>query len=138
MSDSKRLSSSLDLLKRHYPQVALLQDYILSILSNATEIKLVDPDDPEEYRDLLENSQVGYYQLPCQKYRAGAPVFDIDEVVTPNTHSLSSTYARSGHQKITVVPPPCSRYREKRHYRWIQGALCGMFRVYFSNLPLGS
>jgi len=119
MSDGKRLSSSLDLLKRHYPQVASLQDYISSILSNATEITLVDPDDPEEYRDLLENSRVGYRQLPCQKYRGGAPVFDIDEVVAPNAHFLLSTHEWSGHQKIPVVPPPCSRYREKCHHRWI-------------------
>ena len=121
MSDGKRLSSSLDLLKRHYPQVASLQGYISSILSNATEIALVDPDDPEEYRDLLENSRVGYHQLPCQKYRAGAPVFEIDEVCVSNAHRLLPTYMWSGHQTITVVPPPCSRYCEKCHYRWIQG-----------------
>lgn len=91
MSDGKRLSSSLDLLKRHYPQVASLQDYIPSILSNATEIALVDPDDdPEEYQDLLENSRVGYHQLPCQKYCAGAPVFEIDEVGTSNARFLLS------------------------------------------------
>jgi len=135
MSDGKRLSSSLDLLKRHYPQVASLQDYIWSILSNATEITLVDPDDPEEYRDLLEDSRVGYHQLPCQKYRAGAPVFEIDEVGVSTVQSLLSTYARLGHQKITVVPPPCSMCREKRHYRWLQGVPHGTSRVRFSNLP---
>jgi len=92
MSDGKRLTSSLDLLKRHYLQVASLQDYISSILSNATEIALVGPDDPEEYRDLLENSRVGYHQLPCQKYRAGAPAFEIDEVGVANAYLLLSTY----------------------------------------------
>jgi hypothetical protein len=80
MSDGKRLNSSLDLLKRHYPQVASLQEYISSILSDATETALVAPDDPEEYRDVLENSQVGYHQLPGRKYRAVTPAFEIDEV----------------------------------------------------------
>jgi len=134
MPDGKRLNSSLDLLKRHYPQVASLQDYISSILSNTTEITLVDPDDPEEYRDLLENSRVGYQQLPCQKYRAGAPAFEIDEVGAPNTHVRLSTYMRTGHQKITVVHPPCSGYCEKRHYRWIQGVPRGTFAVCPSDL----
>ena len=119
MTDGKRLSSSLDLLKRHYPQVASLQNYISSILSNATEIAVIDPDDPEEYRDLLEDSRVGYHQLPCQKYRAGTPVFDIGEVATSNTLSLPLTYAQLGHQKVAVVPPPCSRCCEKCHYRWL-------------------
>ena len=134
MSDGKRLSSSLDLLKRHYPQVASLQDYISSILSNATEITLVRPGDPEEYRDLLENSRVGYHQLPCQKYRAGAPVFDIDEVGAPNARHLLSAYMQSGHQKITVVPPPRSRYCEKCYHRRIQGALRGTLWVCLSDL----
>lgn len=67
-------------MKRHYPQVASLRDYIYSILDNATEIGLVVPDDPEEFRDLLENSRVGYHQPPCRLYRAGASVFEIDEV----------------------------------------------------------
>lgn len=92
MSDGKRLNSTLGLLKRHYPQVASLQDYISSILSNTTEITLVAPDDPEEYLDLLEKSRVGYHQLPCRKYRAGAPVFEIDEVGASNILFLLSTY----------------------------------------------
>jgi len=87
MTDGKRLKSSLDLLKRHYLQVASLQDYIYSILNNATEIALVIPDDPEEFRDLLENSRVGYHQPPSRKYRAGSSVFEIDEVDTSKTCS---------------------------------------------------
>ena len=80
MTDSKRLSSSLDILKRHYPQVASLQDYIYSILSNATEAAIVAPDDPQEYRTLLRNSKVGYHQLPSQHFRARASMFEIDDV----------------------------------------------------------
>lgn len=83
MSDGKRLNSSLDILKRHYPQVASLQDYILGILSNATEVALVVPGDPEEYRDLLEKSKVGYHQSPCQNYCARASMFGIEEVGRP-------------------------------------------------------
>lgn len=135
MSDGKRLSSSLDLLKRHYPQVASLRDYISSILSNATEVAPVVPDDPEEYRDLLENSRVGYHQLPCRKYRAGASVFEINEVDTPNVLSPLSTYARLGHQEVPVVSPPCSRYREECYYRWLQGTLDSTFWVNFPQPP---
>ena len=83
MSDGKRLNSSLDILKRHYPQVASLQDYIFGILSNATEVALVVPGDPEEYRDLLEKSKVGYHQPPCQNYCARASMFGIEEVGSP-------------------------------------------------------
>ena len=80
MADGKRLDSSIDILKRHYPRVASLQDYIHSVISNATEVALVVPDDPEEYRDLLENSKVGHHQPPCQNYRARPSMFEIDEV----------------------------------------------------------
>ena len=107
MSDGKRLNSSLDLLKRHYPQVASLRDYIYSVLNNATEITLVIPDDPEEYRDLLENSRVGYHQPPCRKYRAGPSVFEIDEVDTSNTVSVFDLHAvRSSkdHSGTSSVP----------------------------------
>ena len=131
MPDGKRLNSSLGLLKRHYPQVASLRDYISSILRDPTEIALTIPDDPEEYLDLLGNSKVGYHQLPCRKYRAGAPVFEIDEVDRSNIWSPLPTYMQSGHQKITVVSPPCSKYSKKRHYRWIQGTLGGTFRLGF-------
>ena len=109
MPGGSRLSSTLGLLKRHYPQVASLQDYISSILSNGTEITLTAPDDPEEYLDLLENSRVGYHQLPCREYRVGVPVFEIDEVDTSKTLFLPSAYTQSGHQKIAMVSPPCSR-----------------------------
>lgn len=80
MSDGKRSNSSLEILKGHYPQVASLQDYVYSVLSNTTEVTLVTPNDPEEYRDLLENSKVGYRQPPCQKYCAKASMFEIEEV----------------------------------------------------------
>ena len=82
MSDGKRSDSGLDILKRHYPRVASLQDYVYSILNNATELTLVFPEDPEEYRDLLENSKVGHHQTSCPKYRARASMFEIDEVGT--------------------------------------------------------
>jgi len=107
MSDGKRLNSSLDLLKRHYPQVASLRDYIYNVLDNATEITLVVPDDPEEYRDLLENSRVGYHQPPCRKYRAGPSVFEIDEVDTSNIVSVFDLHAaRSSkdHSGASSVP----------------------------------
>ena len=122
MSDGKRSNSSLDTLKRHYLQVASLKDYIHNILSNATEVTLIDPGDPEEYRDLLENSKVGYHQPPCQNYRARASMFEIDEVNTLFARFLYSAYMRSGHQKITMVPPPSSKSCKKYHYRWLQGA----------------
>lgn len=107
MSDGKRLNSSLDLLKRHYSQVASLRDYIYTILDNATEITLVVPDDPEEYWDLLENSKVGYHQPPCRKYRAGSSVFEIEEVDTSNTVSIPDLHAvRSSkdHSGASSVP----------------------------------
>ena len=104
MSDGKRLNSSLDLLKRHYPQVASLQEYISSILSDATETTLVVPDDPEEYRDVLENSQVGYHQLPGRKYRAVTPAFEIDEVgrkhTVPFIFGLYANRSSKGHSGI--------------------------------------
>ena len=102
MPDGKKLNTSLDLLKRHYPEVASLREYIYSVLNNPTEITLVVPDDSEEYRDLLENSRVGYRQPPCRKYRAGAPGFEIDEVGTSNTiatfnlHAVRSSKDHSG------------------------------------------
>jgi hypothetical protein len=129
MSDGKRLNSSLDLLKRHYPQVASLRDYIYSILDNATEITLVVPDDPEEYRDLLENSMVGCHQPPCRKYRAGASVFEIDEVDTLNPvsafdlHAVRSSKGRSGASSVPRVL--CKKY----HYRWVQGTVNWKVRV---------
>lgn len=92
MSDGKPLNSSLDILRRHYPQVASLQDYIHSILSNAAEVRLVVPDDPEEYRDLLENSKVGYHQPSRQNYRAGASMFEIDEVDASQFLHATITY----------------------------------------------
>ena len=107
MSDGKRLNSGLDLLKRHYPQVASLRDYIYSVLSNATEITLVVPDDPAEYRDLLEDSMVGYHQLPCRKYCAGSSVFEIDEVDISNAVSVFDLHAvRSSkdHSGASSVP----------------------------------
>lgn len=109
MSDGKRLNSSLDILKRHYPQVASLRDYIYSILINATEVALVVPDDPEEYRDLLENSRVGCHQPLHRKYRAGASVFEIDEVDAPNTvsafdlHAVRSSKGHSGTSSVLQV-----------------------------------
>ena len=83
---------NLDILKRHYPQVASLQGYIHSILSNATEVPLVVPGDPEEYRDLLGKSKVGCHQPPCQKYRARASIFEIDEVGWSYAQILYSAY----------------------------------------------
>lgn len=80
MGDGKRLDSGLEFLKRHYPRVASLRDYIYSILSNPTEVALVVPDDQEEYRDLIENSKVGYHQPSCYNYRARDSMFEIDEV----------------------------------------------------------
>jgi len=135
MSDGKRLNSSFDILKRHYPQVASLRDYIDSILINATEIALVVPEDPEVYRDLLENSKVGCHQPPYRKYRAGASVFEIDEVRASNSQFPLSTYARLGHQKVAVVPPPCSRRCEKCYYSWLQGTLDATFWISFPHLP---
>jgi hypothetical protein len=92
MSDGKQSDSSLDILKRHYPQVASLHGYIHSILSNTTEVPLIVPGDPEEYRELLEKSKVGCHQPPCQKYRARASIFEIDEVGWWYAQSLSSAY----------------------------------------------
>jgi hypothetical protein len=117
MSDGKRLDSSLDILKRHYPRVASLRDYIYSILDNPTEVVLIVPDDTEEYRDLLENSKVGYHQPSCQSYRARASMFEIDEVGASCTQFPHATDKRSGHQKITMVPPSSSRFLEKYNYR---------------------
>jgi hypothetical protein len=127
MSDGKQLDPSLNILKRHYPQVASLQEYIYCILSNATEVSLAEPGDPEEYRDLLEKSKVGYHQLLCQKYRARASIFEIDEVGGYYAQILYSTYKRPGHQEVTVVPSPSSGFRKKYHYRWLQGTHDGMF-----------
>ena len=122
MSDGRRLNSSLDLLKRHYPQVTSLQDYIYGILSNATETPLITPGDPEGYRDLLENSRVGYHQPPSRKYRAGTTVFEIDEVGQRNW-LLPPTYIGLGDQKSTMVPPPSTKCCEKYHHRWLQGVV---------------
>jgi hypothetical protein len=132
MSDGKRLDSSLGILERHYPRVASLQDYIHSILSNVTEVALVAPNDPEEYRELLENSKVGYHQPPCQNYRGKASMFEIDEVDRSYAQFLHATYERSGHQKITVVPPSPPRFCKKCYYRWLQGTLDLMFPVRFN------
>lgn len=118
MSDGKRLNSSLDLLKRHYPQVTSLHGYIYSILSNATDTALVTPEDPEEYRDLLVNSRVGYHQPPSRKYRAGATVFEIDEVGR-RIRFLPPTYIGLGDQKSTMVPPPPTKCYEKYRHRWL-------------------
>jgi hypothetical protein len=121
MSDGKRLNSSLDLLKRHYPHVASLRDYIYSILDNATEITLVIPDDPEEYRDLLENSMVGCHQPPCRKYCAGPSVFEIDEVDTLNPvsvfdlHTVRSSKGRSGASSVPRVLQKISSLLGTRH-----------------------
>ena len=110
MSDGKRLNSSLDILKRHYPQVTSLQTYIYSILSNATQVALTLPDDPEDYQDLLEKSKVGYHQLPCQKYHARESIFEIDEVGPSHMFVRCPTYNGIGHQKVAMVPPPSSRF----------------------------
>ena len=133
MPDGKRLNSSLDLLKRHYPQVTSLQGYIYSVLSNAAETTLVTPDDPEGYRDLLENSRVGYHQLPSRKYRAGATVFEIDEV-GHRTRLFPQTYIGLGDQKSTMVPPPFTKCCKKHHHRWLQGAGNYEFWADFRNL----
>lgn len=109
MSDGKRLTSSFNLLRRHYPQVASLRDYIYSILNNATEITLVVPDDPKEYQDLLESSRVGYHQPPSRKYYAAASVFEIDEVDASDIvsvfdlHAVRSSEDHSGASSVPQV-----------------------------------
>ena len=44
---------------------------------------------------------------------------------------MYSTDKRLGHQKITVVSPTSSGFREKRHYRRLQGRMLGCFRSAF-------